>query len=190
MTSPLLRAEHVSVNRSGKTVGPWSLTAGPGDLVVVCGANGSGKSTLLRMLAGLIPADHGVLTLSPGPIGLAPEPFIPPAGLRVRELFALITSTRESIDVVTDSLALAVLTDRVVSTLSRGERKRVVIAQALLDSPPIVLLDEPLEGLDLPSQQQVLDAVGAHVRSGGCAIIATHRPEAWTATQRVDVGGV
>ncbi len=63
--------------------------------------------------------------------------------------------------------------------LSRGQLKRVVVAQAFVGQPILLLLDEPLEGLDRSGIAVVTTLVHQHVDAGGAALIATHRAESW-----------
>jgi ABC-type Mn2+/Zn2+ transport system ATPase subunit len=75
--------------------------------------------------------------------------------------------------------------------LSRGQLKRVVVAQAFIAQPSLLLLDEPLEGLDRSGVAAVTALVHQHVDAGGSALVATHRPESWqhAHTRTFSVGG-
>jgi ABC-2 type transport system ATP-binding protein len=141
-----------------------------GQIVGILGPNGAGKTTTLRMLTGFLPATagkavvngHDVFTDSVGvrqSIGYLPEsnPLYPE--LRVAEqlhyfgrLHGMSRPDRNRrIAELTESCGLQQIIHRTVGTLSKGNKQRVGLAQAMLHDPPVLILDEPSEGLD-PSQ--------------------------------------
>lgn len=168
------------------------LDAAPGECWGLVGPNGSGKSTLLRILAGLAAplAGRAEVLGQPsgsrklrGSIGYAPERLVWPRTLSVgavlHELAALSGLAGASQRVV-DTMritGLESLVDRRLGTLSLGQSRRVLLAQALLDRPPLLLLDEPFSSLD----SLVIHDVRAHLREqvalGACLLMATHRVE-------------
>lgn len=160
-----------------------------GEWLGLIGPNGSGKSTLLRALVGLVPRT-GRVTLGdgrpPGPTDLALMPQAPelPAGMTVVE-YVLLGRTahlgwlaRESrVDrrIATGVLRRLHLTgfaDRPVRRLSGGEAQRVVIARALAQQSPVLLLDEPTSALDLGHQVEVLELVDELRREDRLTVVA------------------
>lgn len=161
----------------------------PGEWLGVIGPNGAGKSTLLRTLAGLT-AYGGSLMLgdgrapAPTDIALMPQSPVLPEGMSVIE-YVLLGRTahlgwlhRESR--VDRDVAVAVLrrleltgfAERPVTALSGGEAQRVVVARALVQQSPIMLLDEPTSALDLGHQVEVLELVDDLRRSDGLSVMA------------------
>ena len=150
-----------------------------GECVALTGDNGAGKSSLVRVLCGLIPASSGAVQRH-GSRSLAPEPFHPPTGLRTHTFFEHVCRSLGT----THPTAIATLCGPDVMQnrldhLSRGQLKRVVVAQAFIGEPTLLVLDEPLEGLDRSGIAAVTALVHQHVEAGGAALIATHRPESW-----------
>lgn len=178
-----VRARGVSVVLGGRIVlHPVDLDVAPGSWLGVVGPNGAGKSTLLRAVAGTVPHAGSITLGDQATAGLRPrdrarllavvpqQPTIP-SGASVID-YVLLGRTahipflgRESthdlavLTEVLDLLELADLADRDVVTLSGGERQRAVIARALAQQAPVLLLDEPTTSLDIGHQQQVLTLV-------------------------------
>ncbi|MEO6121052.1 MAG: ABC transporter ATP-binding protein, partial [Acidimicrobiales bacterium] len=156
-----------------------SLQVDAGDWVTVVGPNGAGKTTLLRAVAG-VARFEGAITIAGQPVEslsarararllavMPQDPLIPPA-LRVVD-YALLGRTAhirpfgvESpadlavVHDVLDHLELGPLAGRAMGTLSGGERQRAVLARALAQEAPLLLLDEPTTALDIGRQQEVL----------------------------------
>jgi ABC-type multidrug transport system ATPase subunit len=150
----VLRADKLRAARGVTVVRRVALTASTGDVVAVEGANGSGKSTLLAAAAGLLPAGAG--SSRPDSVGYAPEraDVLPRMPLR-RWLMGLARtaglsraeSARQADDLIA-RLGLGAAADRPLRELSRGNVQRVLVAQALVGPPRLVVLDEPSGGLD------------------------------------------
>ncbi|MFC5833237.1 ABC transporter ATP-binding protein [Nonomuraea insulae] len=172
------------------------LEVRPGEWVAVIGPNGAGKSTLLKAVMGLV-AHRGEVVLGSRPaqslkprerarlVAYAPQtPALPP-DMTVFD-YALLGRTpyipylgRESrhdrtvTESVLDRLDLTSLAMRRVGELSGGERQRVVLARALAQEAPVLLLDEPTTALDLGYQQQVLELVDRLRRADGLTVVTT-----------------
>lgn len=171
----VLRLHAAAVRRGERELGPWTLDLAAGELLALTGHNGAGKSTLLALAAGLlVPSDGSVQR--PSCTGYAPEPFHAPPRTRVSELLHLADPAPQPIIAALD---LHDLLNHTLGTLSRGQLKRVLVAQALLGAPAVLLLDEPLEGLDPRQIAHVLSAVHAYIDAGGAALVATHRAPVW-----------
>ncbi len=188
MTAPReLEVRGVSVALGGRTVLEDVTFAAPaGTLVGVLGPNGAGKTTLLRALLGLVP--HTGTVRLPGAVAYVPQsgsvnPAFPvdPLGVvamarypRRRWGWRL---TREDRDLALAALEEVGLTDvarRPFDELSGGQRQRVLVARALAQGGDVLLFDEPLAGIDPPSQETILEVVAARCRRGAVAVMTTH----------------
>jgi zinc/manganese transport system ATP-binding protein len=177
----MIELEHAAVRLNARPV--WSdvsLTVERGEFVAVLGPNGAGKSTLIKAVLGLVPLSAGtarVLGQQPGAanrrIGYLPQRRNFDAGTRIRGLDLVrlgldgarwgvplpglpgrareAERVREAIDLV----GAAGYARRAIGELSGGEQQRLLIAQALVRRPELLLLDEPLDSLDLPNQVAV-----------------------------------
>jgi zinc transport system ATP-binding protein len=131
-----------------------------GQFVCVIGPNGGGKSTLLKALVGLLPIRSGIIRKEAEKIGYVPQQLRIDAAvpLRVDEFLSLKLSkrriwfgpgeTRKTASKTLEEIGAGHLIDRQLSQLSGGEFQRILIAYALLDNPDLLLLDEPMTGLD------------------------------------------
>ncbi|MDQ6837835.1 MAG: ATP-binding cassette domain-containing protein [Actinomycetota bacterium] len=173
---------------------------GAGELVAVLGPNGVGKSTLIKAVLGLLPLTSGqirVLGRAPGEsrrqIGYLPQRRSFDPGLRVRgsDVVRLgvegarwgmplpggrwISEHRRAeqrrIDEVIDRVGASTYAHRPIGQLSGGEQQRLLIAQALVQKPLLLLLDEPLDSLDLPNQAAVAALISAISREEGVAVV-------------------
>ncbi|SUZ89239.1 uncharacterized protein METZ01_LOCUS42093, partial [marine metagenome] len=168
----------------------------PGGWVTVVGPNGAGKSTLLRAVGGIVDAT-GSIDLGGRPaagmtrremarlVALVPQEPVIPRGMRVID-YVLLGRTAHlgffeaegaaDLDVAVKALAdldAGPLADRTVDTLSGGERQRIVIARALAQESPVLLLDEPTTALDVGHQQEVLDLVDRLRAERNLTVLAT-----------------
>ena len=181
MTAVVAAGVSVVLGRT-EAVRDVSFTVGRGEWVALIGANGAGKTTLLRAIAGLVPFS-GEITVDGIRVGharrrdiartLALVPQIPhtPPGMTVAEYVLLgrtphigyfATETRAdrtAAERALRQLALARFAVRPLGSLSGGELQRVVLARALAQEAPVLLLDEPTSALDLGRQQEALELV-------------------------------
>jgi iron complex transport system ATP-binding protein len=172
------------------------LHVAQGEWLSVVGPNGAGKSTLLRVIAGLLDGG-GDLHLAGRParslarreraqlVALVPQSPVIPDGMRVVDyvllgrtphIRALGVEGVRDVAAVHDALVhldLVGLADRDVGTLSGGERQRVLVARALAQGSPIVLLDEPTTALDVGHQQQVLELIDQLRREHHLTVLTT-----------------
>ncbi len=163
-----------------------SLTIPPGEVVGLLGPNGAGKTTLLKLAAGLLQPTSGQL-LPPKQgwpvIGFKPERLLFPNNLRVGqylELVAGVSNVRvENMEQeILKSLARVNLLDAVgqrIGQLSKGMRQRLGLAQATIGDPPLLLLDEPSNGLDPEGQVEI----GRYIRElhdlGKTIVLSSHQ---------------
>ena len=171
-----------------------SFTVPRGQSTAVIGPNGSGKSTLLHAIAGLIPPQAGTLTVLGGEtprredIAYVPQHLHASQHLPIsaREAVTmgryalrgpwgrLTAEDRDAITEAMDRLDVARLARRQLGSLSGGERQRVLVAQALAQRSPLLLLDEPLTGLDLPSQDRIVEVINEERMAGNTVVASTH----------------
>lgn len=190
---PIIELEKVSVTLGGRTIlQDMSLEVDEGEFIVVLGPNGAGKSTLLKLLLGLLKASAGIVRVLGKPphrgnnaIGYAPQhrTLEGDLALRARDLvgFGLDgqrwgtgwPSSRRAaiIDKALDEVDARSYADAPVGQLSGGEQQRLLIAQALLTNPRLLLLDEPLANLDLAHQQEIVALVANVCRSRNVTIM-------------------
>jgi len=144
-----------------------SLAVGPGEIVGLLGPKGSGKTTILRILAGYLRPSAGTARISGldvvddalasrRRVGYVPEDAPLYGGMTVREFLAFMGRLKglataglpAAVDAAVERLGLGPVRGIQIGRLSRGYRQRVAIAQALLGSPDLLILDEPTNGLD------------------------------------------
>jgi len=174
-----------------------ALAVAPGEVVAILGANGSGKSTLVRAALGLAPLRSGRVELFGTPlrrfrqwrrIGYVPQRLGAGSGVpaTVREVVSAGRLGRRGFlrpprpadrEAVRRALAAVALADRAgdpVATLSGGQQQRTLIARALAGEPELLILDEPMAGVDAASQQAFADALAGFVAGGGSVLLVAH----------------
>ncbi len=173
-----------------------------GETVAVTGNNGSGKSTLIKALIGTVAVQGGSIDLlgyvrqaharPTGPlpwgrVGYVPQRLAAAGGVEstVTEVVQtgllgkgrkmwLQRGSRQKVEESLDAVGLRHRKDDSFQVLSGGQQQRVLIARALVRDPSLLLLDEPLTGLDAHNRQRLADIVSARQEAGGTAIIVLH----------------
>ncbi|MBL8114815.1 MAG: ABC transporter ATP-binding protein [Acidobacteria bacterium] len=157
----------------------------PGEVLGLIGPNGAGKTTLLECLAGLLPLDAGEVlmdgrTLSPRSLRAAlfylPDGISPWAEHRasfVLDTMAELLGARDALPLVRRTLTLGDVLGGRVASLSKGQRKRLLLAIALLAPRPYLLLDEPFDGLDLSQTRTVTRVLRQHAKETGRALVVS-----------------
>jgi len=193
--APRLSANNVTVQRGSRAiVDSASLTLNAGELTVLAGPNGAGKTTLARAMAGLIPSS-GAMTFDG--IALATIPsrsraralaYLPQGHefhwpMSVEHIVALgrephadpfsqaSATDRAAIAHAMESTSVADMADRIVTTLSGGERARVALARALATEAAVLIADEPIASLDERHQLIVMELL-REIAHGGAAVLA------------------
>ncbi|MGZ4672950.1 MAG: ABC transporter ATP-binding protein [Ilumatobacteraceae bacterium] len=182
-----------------------SLHVDRGEIVAVLGPSGAGKSTLLRVIAGLIRPDAGIVALDNIDITNRPahlrnigmmfqdEQLFPHLDVAANIAFGprmhrwSTSTTAERVEELLDIVGLGGFGERRVDRLSGGEKKRVALARSLAPRPAIVLLDEPLTGLDRELHDRLIGELGDVLRATATtAVLVTHdRDEAAALAGRV-----
>jgi zinc/manganese transport system ATP-binding protein len=174
-----LEFDNVTIRLGGRDVlSAASFEVDEGEFVGMLGANGAGKTTLMRAALGLVPVDSGGIAVLGRPatrgnaqIGYMPQNRDAIAGLRltgwdvvassaIGARFGFVTldkATRREIDWALDQVGARDLARRSIGELSGGERQLVLLSQALIGKPRLIMLDEPLISLDPAHQKSVVE---------------------------------
>ncbi len=195
VASPVLVGEglHFSYGRDPVLAGV-DLSVGPGEFVALVGSNGSGKSTLLRLLLGLAPPSAGEVRLFGAPpaklvnrwrLGYVPQRAtvsehlpatveeVVAAGCLSRRGWRRGLTPGDRVDVAhaLESVALSERAGDRLQELSGGQQQRVLIAKALVSGPELLILDEPVAGVDTESQARFRDALVHLVNEHGSGVL-------------------
>lgn len=197
-----LQAEDLSYRIGSRQIlNGISLTVNPGDNIALLGANGAGKSTLLRILLGLLAPTAGQVSLQSQPmptlnrrsiarhLAYVPQHHVPGFPFSVAHIVAqgrLPTTglmhapdraDEELIERALHDLGIAHLAARIYTDLSGGERQLVLIARALVQRAQVLVLDEPITGLDYGHQLRLLALLEQLAEQGLSVVSSTHRPD-------------
>jgi zinc/manganese transport system ATP-binding protein len=177
----VVELEHATIGIGGRSVlSNVSFAIRSGEFIGVLGPNGAGKTTLMRAILGLLPPSAGTLNVfgrapqrGDRDIGYLPQVRTVLPDLRVRGLDfigssmhgerwglpSLSRADKSMIEATLDSVGARDLAQRPLSEMSGGERQRLLLAQALIGAPKLLLLDEPLISLDARHQEVAIDVV-------------------------------
>ncbi len=168
----------------------------PGEIYGLLGPNGAGKTTTIRIITGLVEPTSGwvkVVDFDPvkhpievkSRIGYVAENPILYESLSPRDFLEFVASMRKidqasanrRITNLASAFDMAQYFDSPIATLSMGTKQKVALIAALVHQPPVLLLDEPLNGLDAKSSRIVKDLVSLHAERGGAVLFSTHTME-------------
>ena len=174
--APLVEACGVGVRRGGRwLLRDVDIAVERREVVTLIGPNGAGKTTLVRTLLGLLKPDSGAVRRDEGvTVGYVPQRvhFDPTLPLTVARLMTL--TSRRPADAVHEALeetAVRHLVAARVSDLSSGELQRVLLARALMRLPNLLVLDEPLQGVDYTGEAELYELIAAIVERRGCGVL-------------------
>ena len=177
-----------------------SFSVRPGEVLGLIGPNGSGKTTLFECLGGVLPLDGGTLERHGKPLSatdrtsllfyvpdaIAPWPAQPVrwaldftigffGGTRVRPPHSASSGLTPTLDEVIERLDLGPLLNSPIGTLSKGQRKRAVLAMGLLMPQPVLLADEPFEGLDVRQSRDMARTLRSFANAGKTLFLSIHQ---------------
>ena len=188
-----------------QALGGVDLTIAQGDFFALLGPNGAGKTTFISIIAGLARADSGRVAVmghdvvtdylqARAKLGVVPQELVFDPFFTVRETLKIsagyygVRRADDWIDEVLDGLGLTAKADANMRSLSGGMKRRVMVAQALIHRPPVIVLDEPTAGVDIELRQSLWAFVRRLNRDGHTIVLTTHYlEEAQTLCNRVAV---
>ena len=177
-----------------KHYGPLAALAGvsfsirPGEILGLIGPNGAGKTTLFECMTGVLPPTAGRVLLGGHPMtarersrtlfylpdAIAPWPAQPVAWA-LDFAIGFFGGRKDLLEELIDGLALTPLLNHPIGSLSKGQRKRVMLAIGLLMPAPVLLADEPFDGLDLRQSREVASTLRAHAAGGRTLFLSIHQ---------------
>jgi len=194
-TAPILEVEGVSVRYDGRlALEDISFRLDRGELIAVVGPNGAGKSTLFQVIAGVLPPSEGEVHVA----GHNPDrhiciAYVPQRSqvdwrfpVTVADVVMMGRAGKiglfhhpgrrdwEYVHQCLEVVGLRELASRQIGELSGGQQQRMFIARTLAQEAELILMDEPLSGLDLPSQRSILDILDRLRATGVTVMVATH----------------
>jgi len=169
--------------RSGYALKSLSTSFEPGRINLIVGENGSGKTTLLRCIMGLCRYE-GSIAMVGRRVGYAPEQYVMPAFMSVIDFLYSLGRVRECgkhtlSEILPELLSIfdfETIGSRLIGALSNGMKQKVNLLQAFVHDPDILILDEPLHGLDTESQMRFV-ALLKKLAKDKLIIVSTHYPE-------------
>ena len=176
LNDPLLSVENAGIERGGRwLVRGVSFEIRPGEIITLIGPNGSGKSTTAKMALGIYQPDEGAiakradLTVAYVPQKLNIDWTLP---LTVSRLMR-ITGNIESADIeeALEATRVSHLANAQIRDLSGGEFQRVLLARAMARKPELLVLDEPVQGVDMPGEVELYKLIGEMRDRLGCGIL-------------------
>ena len=193
-TEPILRLRDLAAGYDGRwALAGVELDVPAGRLVGVIGPNGSGKSTLLRAILGLVPRRHGSVTMGGRPLDRRRAAYVPQRELvdwsfpisaaqvvamgrypRIGPIAGLRPDDRRAVAAALERVGITPLADRQIGALSGGQQQRVFLARALVADADLLLLDEPMTGVDRATEETITGLM-RELRDGGRTVVyATH----------------
>lgn len=179
----LIQLEQVSVHRDDRDIlKKVDFALHQNEIVSLIGPNGAGKSTLIKVLLGILqPSSGRVINHKKLKMAYVPQKFNPSHSLplRVQDLLDLEKCSPALRQEIIQDTGISKLQQSKVQQLSGGERQRVLLARALLRQPDILVLDEPMQGLDIQSEAELYDYVRSLPERYGCAILIVSHDLQW-----------
>ena len=176
MSEPLIRLQQVSVGfRQESVLENVQLTVNAGEIVTLIGPNGAGKTTLVRAVLGLLKPDSGSVWRKPRlRIGYMPQKLTvdPTLPLSVLRFLRLVTGVdRHTALAALAEVGAEQVIDSPLQNISGGELQRVLLARALLREPELLVLDEPVQGVDVAGQAELYRLITELRDRHGCGVL-------------------
>ncbi|MDX1663768.1 MAG: ABC transporter ATP-binding protein [Candidatus Promineifilaceae bacterium] len=163
-----------------------SFTVPRGEVVGLLGPNGAGKTTLFKLIGGFLNPDSGVIRANGDGwprIGFKPERLLFPNQMRVRDYLRMTAALsalpgrqlKAAVDQTLAQVGMTGAAGKRISDCSRGMRQRLMLAQSLLGRPPLLLLDEPTDGLDPEGQADIAQIIGELHATGHTILLSSHQ---------------
>jgi ABC-2 type transport system ATP-binding protein len=194
MSAPLIEASELTKQfGSVQALTGLNFRVMPGEIYGLLGPNGAGKTTTIKVIAGLVeptsgwvkvggfdPVKHPIEVKSR--IGYVAEKPILYNSLSSRDFLEFVASIRKLdqnaanrvVTQLADAFDMAKYFDAPIATLSMGMKQKVALIASLIHQPPVLLLDEPLSGIDAKSSRIVKDLLSLHTQKGGAVLFSTH----------------
>lgn len=174
--APLVRLENAGIRRDGRwLVRGVDFSVSPGEIVTLIGPNGSGKSTSAKMAIGVLKPDEGRVERSRSfTVGYVPQKLaidwtMP---LTVRRLMTLTTKLSPvELMASLEAVGITHLAEAEVQNLSGGEFQRALLARAIARKPDLLVLDEPVQGVDFAGEIALYDLITSIRNTSGCGIL-------------------
>ena len=193
MSQNVLHVENVTMQFGGVVaVNDLSLEVNQGEIVALIGPNGAGKTTTMRMLCGIMPPSSGDVLIDGASIlndpvaakrkiGYLPENAPLHGSMTVRSFLIYCGRMRglcgrkltEAVGSSIEKCALEPVESEEIESLSKGFKRRVCLAQAIMHSPEVLVMDEPTDGLD-PNQKREIRSLIRSMREHSAIIVSTH----------------
>ena len=191
----MIQIENVTktYNNSVRAVDQLNLTVNNGEIVGFIGPNGAGKTTTLKMLTGILKPDSGSIRIDGfdmlkeplkakqviGYIADSPDMFLRLKGIEflnlISDIYKVPTSARqERIKSFATRFDLADVLDEPMQNYSHGMRQKMMVMAALVHTPPVWILDEPMTGLDPNAAYELKKMMREHADAGNCVFFSTH----------------
>ena len=174
--NPLIALEHAGVYRAGRwLVRDVNLTVSPGEIVTLIGPNGSGKSTTARAAIGLLKLNEGTARRARGiTIGYVPQKLELGHTLPLSVARFMTLTGRHGPTAIADALSavgMQGLEHRQARELSGGQFQRILLARAIIAKPQLLILDEPVQGVDFAGEIALYDLIAQIRKDTGCGIL-------------------
>ncbi len=187
----MIKLEKITKKFKNLALDKVSFSLNKGDIVGLIGPNGAGKTTMMRIITGIIYPDTGIVTISgkntsesnefKNIIGYMPENSALYDDMTVENYLNFIAEARKipknkiksEVKQIAEKTQIIDVINQKISTLSKGYKKRVSFAQAIIHNPEILILDEPTEGLD-PNQKKEFYSIIKDFHKDKLVIISTH----------------
>ncbi len=188
---PFLRSAKAADTQSFQALKNVSLRIEPGEFFGLLGPNGAGKTTMISILAGITKATQGTAKVygydvqseyrqSRRALGVVPQELVYDPFFTVRETLRLqsgyfgLRNNDDWIDEILHHLGLSDKANANMRALSGGMKRRVLVAQALVHKPPVIILDEPTAGVDVDLRRNLWEFITSLNRAGHTILLTTH----------------